>query len=336
MTSLANNLEPATPFFSIIILCWESNPYISACLDSLDDQAEKDFEILLVDNGSPVPIQERDFKKYSSLRIKFLPLPKNIGFAGGNNYAARFATGKYLVLLNADAFPAPEWLSTVRAAIDRYPDCFFASKLIMANHPEKYDGRGDVYHVSGLVWRDAYNTLIQSAPETDKEVFSACGAAAIYPRTAFEQVEGFDSDYFSYLEDIDLGFRLRLVGYRCIYLPAALVRHVGSASTGYRSNFSVYHGHRNLVWTFLKDMPGALAWLLLPLHILANLFQVILYGFRKQGSITLRAKWDAIKALPAILEKRKHIQKSRTVSVFHMSKVLDWNPISPILKVLKK
>lgn len=324
------------PSFSIIILCWNSNQYIPACLESLHNQTDKDFEILLVDNGSPVPVSKADFEQYPDLRIRFFQLNTNIGFAAGNNYASQYANGKFLVLLNVDAFPDPTWLENVRRGINKYPNSFFASKLIMANHPDKYDGKGDVYHISGLVWRKSHNTLIVNNSEKETEVFSACGAAAIYPREAFTRVNGFDPDYFSYLEDIDLGFRLRLIGYRCMYLPNAIVKHIGSGSSGVRSGFSVYYGHRNLVWTFFKDMPGPLLWLLLPIHMIANLFQVILYGIRGQGKIAFRAKRDAFKGLSAILEKRTEVQKTRSASIISIVKVLDWNPFSPLLKVGKK
>ncbi len=337
MTPSEDDLSTHTdPLFSILILCWKSNPYISACLDSLNSQTVQDFETLLVDNGSPDPIEDMDFTAYSDLHIRFFALETNIGFAAGNNYAAQFARGKFLVLLNADAFPAPDWLENVRAGIQKYPNCFFASKLIMANHPEKYDGKGDAYHSSGLVWRKSYNTLISKISETDREVFSACGAAAIYPREAFERVNGFDPDYFSYLEDVDLGFRLRLIGYRCIFLPNAIVKHVGSGSTSARSDFSVYYGHRNLVWTFLKDMPGVLFWILIPFHLLVNLIQILGYVFRGQGKIALQAKVDALKGLKVVLEKRRQVQKTRTVPLVNLVKIIDWNPLSPFIKAWKK
>lgn len=337
MSPFENDLPSSvSPLFSIIILCWNSNPFISACLNSLHNQTDQDFEILLVDNGSPDPIRNEDFAKYTDLRIRFFALQSNLGFAAGNNYAAQFAQGKFLILLNADAFPEPDWISNIRVGIQKYPNAFFASKLIMADHPEKYDGKGDAYHISGLVWRKSYNTLIPIATETEKEVFSACGAAAIYPRDAFEQVEGFDPDYFSYLEDVDLGFRLRLIGYRCTYLPQAVVRHTGSGSTGFKSNFSVYYGHRNLVWTFIKDMPGLLLWFLLPFHILVNLIQVVVYIFRRQGKVTFKAKRDAIKNIPKILKKRREVQQTRIVPVTDIIRIMDWNPLSPFIKAWKK
>lgn len=337
MTTLGNNRPlKINPFFSIIILCWKSNQFISACLESLNNQTDQDFEILLVDNGSPDPIEHLNLTKYSELRIKFFKLKANVGFAAGNNHAAEFAKGKFLILLNADAFPNPDWIKNVREGINKYSNSFFASNLIMANHPEKHDGKGDAYHFSGLVWRKSNNTLITKKFETEREVFSACGAAAIYPREAFEKVKGFDPDYFSYLEDVDLGFRLRLIGYKCIFLPNAVVKHVGSGSTGVKSDFSVYYGHRNLVWTFIKDMPGVFLWLLLPFHLFVNLAQIFVYILRGQGKITWQAKVDAIKDLPHIIEKRRLVQQARSVPSVHIIRNMDWNPLSPFIKALKK
>lgn len=322
--------------FSIIILCWNSNRFLYSCLQSLDLQTCKDFEILIVDNGSPEPISTQNLMDFPNLSITFFSLEHNRGFAAGNNLAASHAEGKYLVLLNADAFPTPGWLEAISNAIHKYPHGFFASKLVMANDPDRLDGTGDVYHASGVVWRKSYNTLATRSSLQEKEVFSACGAAAVYPIEAFKQVDGFDADYFSYVEDVDLGFRLRLVGYQCVYLPDAVVYHLGSGSTSKRSDLSVYYGQRNLVWTFYKDMPGVLVWVLTPLHLFANFLIIILAILRKQGAVTIRAKKDAFLNLPTFLKKRKIIQHSRRISVFKLMGSLDWNPISPILKLVHK
>lgn len=329
-------MEVTNPFFSIIILCWNSNPTILRCLEALNAQTIQDFEILLIDNGSTEPISSELVGKYPHLTINFFRLEHNIGFAGGNNFATSHAAGNYLVLLNADAFPNQDWLENICKGILKHPNCFYASKLIMNNCPERLDGTGDVYHVSGLVWRKSHNTLISSFPEQEMEVFSACGAAAVYPINAYRQVNGFDDDYFSYVEDIDLGFRLRLIGYRCIYLPNAVVHHLGSGSTSRRSDLSVYYGQRNLVWTFVKDMPGIFLWLLLPLHLLTNLILLALAIFRRQGLITLRAKRDALLKLPEMFNKRKQIQSTRTAPTRKLMSVMDWSPFSPINKLIHK
>ena len=199
----------------------------------------------------------------------------------------------------------------------------------MANEPEKLDGEGDVYHFTGLAWRRSHGRPQISTHSQEKEVFSACGAAAIYPKEAFDQVGGFDPDYFAYVEDVDLGFRLRLAGFRCIYLPAAEVLHVGSGSTGFRSDLATYYGHRNLIWTYFKNMPIVLLIGLLPLHLLANLLLVIYGVFSKRGAVIARAKIDAIRTLDVALTKRKAIQKNRKISVLQLLAAMDLNPFAP-------
>ena len=139
---------------------------------------------------------------------------------------ARLARGQWLALLNADAFPEPDWLERLLEAAETIPNAFFASRQIQANSTELLDGEGDVYHISGLAWRRNYGLPVLEKFDTE-EIFSSCAAAALYPRQAFLDAGGFDEDYFSYHEDVDLGFRLRLKGLRCFYVPKAVVYHVG-------------------------------------------------------------------------------------------------------------
>lgn len=322
-----------SPFFSVLILYWNSQPFLRACLQSMREQVDKDFEIILVDNGSPDPLSEALLKEFSDLPIQFLRQSQNLGFAGGNNFTARYARGEYLVLLNSDAFPNADWLHVIREAANAHPGCSFASRQIMAITPDKLDGEGDNYHASGLVWRRSYGRELSKGSDNAREVFSACGAAAVYPRSAFEAAQGFDERYFAYVEDIDLGFRLRLNAVPCWYIPGAVVHHVGSGSTKVRSDLAVYHGQRNLVWTYAKDMPSPLIWLLLPCHILANLLQLFISLLRHQGSISWQAKRDALAGLGPILKQRRQIQRARKASVWSLVKSLDWDPFSPITKL---
>jgi GT2 family glycosyltransferase len=130
----------------------------------------------------------------------------------------------------------------------------------------------------------------------------------LYRRDAFEELGGFDEQFFCYFEDVDLGFRLRLRGHRCVYIHSAVVRHVSSASSGYRSDFAVYHGERNAVWTFVKNMPAPLLWLYLPQHLALNLAALLFYPMRGQGKSVWRAKMDALRGLPAVLKQRRRVQ----------------------------
>jgi len=136
-------------------------------------------------------------------------------------------------------------------------------------------------------------------------------------------VGGFDEDYFAYFEDVDLGFRLRLRGLTCMFVPQAIVHHVGSATTGKQSDFSTYYGHRNLVWTNFKNMPGQFLWLCLPLHLAMNFFSLIYFPSEEQGRLIWRAKLDALLGLPAALRKRRDIQKRRTVSSLRIFRTMN-------------
>lgn len=292
---------------SILIVTWNSAAHLSHCLARLAEQTHKDFEIIIVDNGSTDNSLSRIEKKYPMLTMHIKLLKSNLGFAAANNIGAYLARGKWLALLNADAFPDSDWLEHLVAAAAIYPGAFFTSRQIQADNPQYLDGEGDAYHISGLAWRRNYG-LPQKEKKNVEETFSSCAAAALYPRQAFLDLGGFDQDYFSYFEDVDLGFRLRLNGYRCFYIPEAVVRHVGSASTGKRSGFSIYYGYRNLIWTFIKNMPSSLFWFYLPLHSCVILFFAVHLTLRGQGSFIFKAILDAIRGLPLILAKRKIIQ----------------------------
>jgi len=259
--------------------------------------------------------------------VRLLAQNSNTGFARGNNLAinAAAAGSEWIALLNPDAFPEPRWLEECLLSAQLNPQFdIFASKLLNAADPTVLDGAGDAYHVSGLVWRTAHGIPASALQGSEYEVFSSCAAAALYRRSALLEVGGFDEDFFCYVEDVDLGFRLRLAGYRCLYVPKSVVHHVGSGATGGKnSDFSVYHGHRNLVWTFVKDMPGLLFWLLLPLHVMVNLASIIWFAFRGQGRVVWRAKRDALLGLPKMWRKRQQIQKSRIASISDIWRVLD-------------
>ena len=325
------------PLVSVIIVCWNSANYLSGCLSALEAQTLLDFEIVLIDNGSTDGLFDEFVKKYPGLNFQSKELGQNLGFAIANNIGACLARGKWLALLNTDAFPEPDWFEKLLNAADANPESsFFASRQIQANKSELLDGTGDVYHVSGLAWRRHYQLPENKFGHLLEEVFSPCGAAALYLRDDFLQVGGFDEDYFSYFEDVDLGFRLRLAGKKCLYVPDAVVHHVGSASTGKRSDFSVYYGYRNMIWTFFKNMPSPLIWLFLPLHVVTVIFFIFYLTLRGQGKVILKAVVDAIRGLPKILEKRKEIQRNIKINPFDLLKVMSTGLLEPYREFIQR
>ena len=307
---------------TVVIVNWNSGSLLAKCLQHLATQTVQPGQVLVVDNASSDDSASSAdaFENVTVRRMR-----ANHGFAVGNNRALAECNTEFVVLLNPDAFPAPDWLECLLAAASMYPNvAAFGSRQVRQESPEILDGIGDSYHMSGRVWRERHGARQQARDLITREIFSPCAAAALYRRQALLDVGGFDEDYFCYLEDVDLGFRLRLAGHKAIYVPGAVVHHVGSATTGgQHSDFSVYHGHRNLVWTFAKNMPGLLFWLLLPLHLLLNLASIIWFALRGRGGVIWRAKRDALLGLPKMWRKREQIQKTRSASIGDIWRILD-------------
>jgi len=302
-------MQTYDPLVSIIIINWNGGAVLERCLASVFLQTVQSIEVILVDNASTDHSMDQMEARWPQVNI--IRMEKNMGFAAANNIAAGVARGKWLALLNSDAFPEPNWLESLLAASEEYPGpFFFASCQIQANDPEKLDGTGDQYNIGGIAWRRQHNQPVDGAINVVDEVFSACGASAFYPRKAFLDAGGFDDSFFSYLEDIDLGFRLRLLGYRCLYVPQARVFHVGSASLGRESEFAIYHSLRNMVWVFYKNMPARYFWKYLPVHVFMSFAYSLYYALCCCPWISLRAMKDALLGLPSVLRTRKKIQST--------------------------
>lgn len=324
------------PLISVLVLNWNGNtlwqgrPVLERCLESLAGQTFRDFEVLVADNASTDGSVDSLEAAWPGLRL--LRFEQNLGFSKGNNRAAAQARGRWLAFLNNDAFPRPAWLAALATAIERHPQgAFFASCLVNAGDPCTIQAAGDVLHTSGYAWPRRSGTPLASLPPDLQEVFSASGAAVLYERQAFLDAGGFDEDFGSHLEDVDLGFRLRLRGQRCWLVPQAVVEHIQGASYGVESERTVYQVQRNVTWLFLADMPGGLVWKYLPLHLLATLVLLFNYMRRGRGRAAFRARLDALKGLPRSLRKRRRVQVG-AVSPAALDRLLDHDPFSPFLR----
>lgn len=307
---------------TVIIVNWNSGDLLRRCVTDLLRQTVPPTRILVMENGSVDGSVET---------ILSLPgvtpriLGENLGFAAGNNRAIAECDTEFVALLNPDAFPEPGWLEALLAAARAQPSvAAFGCRQMRAECDGLLDGLGDIYHFSGLVWRRGHGRAQRDEDLLPCEIFSPCAAAALYRRQALIAVGGFDEDFFCYVEDVDLGFRLRLAGYGAVYVPEAVVHHVGSATTGgQQSDFAVYHGHRNLVWAYVKNMPGVLFWIFLPFHLGLNLVSILALAWRGQGAVILRAKRDAILALPRVWRQRRRIEQARAASTLDILRILD-------------
>jgi GT2 family glycosyltransferase len=294
------------PRIAVIVVNYNGGHLVARCLASVLRQTLAPARVIVVDNGSSDGSAEAVRDRFR--RAELVPAGGNIGFAAASNLgAARAENCDWIALLNPDAFPEPRWLERLAAAASANPEySSFGSRMLMDDDPSRFDGVGDVYHPSGLCWREAHGRPAAGAFETPAEIFSPCAGAALYRRQVFLESGGFDEDFFCYMEDVDLGFRLRLRGHRSLYVPDAVVRHKGSGIAGRRSDFALYHGHRNMVWTYVKNMPGPWFWAYLPLHLVANLLAMLALG-----RPALRGKLHAAAALPRFWRKRRSVQGAR-------------------------
>ncbi|MDP2793584.1 MAG: glycosyltransferase family 2 protein [Sulfurisoma sp.] len=306
---------------TVIVVNWNAGHWLAKTVSALRRQTFAGFRVIIVDNASTDDSLALALDAWPAVEI--LAQEKNLGFAVANNLAVRYTDSEWIALLNPDAAPEEDWLARLFSAARDNPDFqFFGSRQLMADDPERLDGIGDAYHVSGLAWRVGHGDRDTPEDRQTREIFAPCAAAAFYRRDAFLQVGGFDPGFFCYLEDVDLGFRLRLAGFRALYVPDAVVAHAGSAITGRMSDFTVYHSQRNLVWVFFKNMPGKLFWRYLPIHLLLNIWAIVRFALRDQGMVVLRAKRDALRGLPGVLRGRARIQSARKVGAESISRLL--------------
>lgn len=306
----------------VVIVNASAGGHLGRTLECLGAQTVRPRRTIVVDNASADDSMAGLEDRFPWIEV--VQLERNIGFAAANNLAVRMAEDcEWVALLNPDAYTEPRWLEELLAAAGRRREyAFFGSRLLRAAAPDQLDGTGDVLHVSGLAWRRDHGAPAARYARPEEEIFSPCAAAALYRRDAFQGVGGFDESFFCFYEDTDLSFRLRLAGHRCLLVPAATVHHIGSATTGYVSDFAVYHSYRNLVWTWAKNMPAPLVPLYLPQLLLVNLLLLGAFGARGRHRVILRAQRDALLGLPRALRARRAVQAARVVSARDLRRVL--------------
>jgi GT2 family glycosyltransferase len=299
------------PEISVVIVNWNGRRFLDACLRAVEAQEGADFEVVLVDNGSSDGSAAFVRARFPAVRV--VALDANRGFAGGNNAGAREARGQYLVFLNNDTEVEHGWLRALRGGLDVGAGFALAtSRIVYMHDPSLIDSAGDGLFRWGGAFKRHHGERADRAAQS-LEVFGVCGAACIIPKSVFEEVGGFDEDFFASHEDVDLSYRARLRGYRCRYVAEAVVRHHGSATIGPISRFAVYHGQRNLEWMFLKNTPGSLLLRTLPGHLVYNLAAAAHFARLGMLGPFLRAKGAAVLGIRAALRKRALIQGRATV-----------------------
>lgn len=282
---------------TIIIPNYNGKKYMEACMEALERQEDKDWHVILVDNGSTDGSLDFIRERYPDLEI--IALQENYGFSRAVNEGIRAAKTPYVILLNNDTKVRSGYVAALVRTMDQNPKAFSASaKMIQMYHPELIDDAGDQYTVLGWAFqRGVAHSVNRYCREA--KVFSACAGAAIYRRQVFEEIGYFDEKHFAYLEDLDVGYRARIHGWQNLYCPDAQVEHVGSGTSGSKYNaFKVRLAARNSIYLNYKNMPVLQLLLNLPALLVGygvkSRFFVKL-GFGKEYKDGLKEGWNTRK-----------------------------------------
>ena len=267
-----------------------------------------------MDNGSVDG--SRGFVGEHFPEVKVVPLGENRGIAAAFNAGIEASGAEYVVLLNNDTELDPGWLEAlVRATEDRPESGLFASRLVDFYDRSVLDGAGDAMRLSGLPYRLGHGERDRGRFDKPGYVFGACAAAALYRREMLDEVGRFDEDFVSYCEDGDLSFRAQLAGYRCFYVPGAVVYHMGSASTGgKRSPTATRLGSRNSFSLLVKNLPLSAVPHILPFFVAGQLARTITAAATGSLRAHLEGLAGAWRHLPLMLRKRAEIQKRKKLS----------------------
>ena len=315
------------PDLSVIVLTYNGRAWLDTCLRAVIEGIDRHrlaAEVILVDNASNDGTAE--FVKGTFPSVRVLSLARNAGFTGGNNAGARIADGSLLAFLNNDTRVSSGWLHALANAFVA-PDIGLAtSRIVFLDRPDTIDSAGDGYtRAGGAFKRHHGGSASDPVATTAGEVFGACGAAFMIRRDLFDRLGGFDQDFFMVYEDVDLSYRARLAGFRCVYVPDAVVEHAGSATLGAQSDASVFHGQRNLEWAYVKNTPGGLLLRSFLSHVLYDIAGAAYFLRQGRFHAFARGKLAALIGLPRMLAKRRAIQRNRRVSAAQLLSVMDRN-----------
>ena len=309
------------PLVSVIILNWNGKKYLAECLDSLAAQSYRDFETVLVDNGSTDGSAACVREAYPWVRL--VELPENVGFAGGNNRGLEMAKGEFIVTLNNDTKADPRFLEELLRPARAAPEVGkVAAKMLNFFEPGRIDSVGVRIATNGMGQNIGVGERDTGQYDTPAQVFGPCAGAALYRRTMVDQVGFFDPSFFAYYEDLDLAWRGRMAGWQAVTAPKAVVLHVHSATSGKMSPFTVYQVQRNKWFVLLKNWPVSLLVKCFPLIAAFDLAALVLAALRGRGLAALKARLDVLKSIPRLLRDRNGVQRMRAISGADVERLL--------------
>ena len=289
---------------SAIVVNYNGAGYLAACLESLCTQTYPDLEVIVVDNASTdgsdrIPVE-------FEACVHLIRSTENLGYGGGINAGIAEASGDMILALNNDLVLDRECIGHLTRAMGADPHTgMCAPKMLLPDG--RLNSTGICISRSGAAWNRNFGCENTEPDEHAEDVLGPCGGAALYRRAMLEDVGSFDESFFMYMEDVDLAVRARLAGWRCRYVPEAVVVHANGATARRGSDLALYYGHRNIVWYTFRDFPFRLLITSLPWIIGRNIGVIFYYMLQGRGSLILRAKIHAVAGLGRMLRERKSV-----------------------------
>jgi len=298
------------PLIEIIIPNWNGKRMLEHCLASLWQQTYSNFRVIVVDNGSSdgsTQMLEASFPE-----VRLIKLHQNTGFSIAVNEGIAASAAPWLLLLNNDMEVACDCLEKLVQAIDQYPQYHvFALKMLNYQSRDLIDGAGDAVMRGGVGYRIGTLERDSKGYQKDRETFGACAGAALYKKSLFKKIGLFDADFFAYLEDVDLNMRARRYGFRCMFVAAAIVYHIGSASSGSKINsLTIRLSTRNNICVLAKNYPLRLVFLFFPAIVIYQLAWMCFCVKKGMALPYLTGLYQGIWTLPYFYRKGRTLRES--------------------------
>lgn len=318
--------QPAIPI-TVVVVNWNGRDHLETCLGSLLAQEPAGLEVILVDNGSTDGSVDFVRERFGD-RIRIIAHETNLGYSRGLNDGIRAARGRYLMALNNDTEVAPGCLTALIEVADRHPNVgSLATKILSFDDRSVIDNVGHVLYADGMSRGRGRLEIDRGQYDREEEILLPSGCAALLRRSMLADVGLFDDDLFAYCDDTDLGLRARLAGWRCRYVPGAVVYHKYSAATAAYSPLKAFLVERNRAWVAVKCLPASLL-VVSPIFTSLRLAAQAWGAVRGEGAagrftrdhssmellrVLGRAAFAALRGLPAALQKRRDVQRRRRV-----------------------
>jgi len=308
----------------VVIPTLVADSRLAECLQSLSRQTRQDFEVIVVDNSGQGLVRRNG----AATGARVIENHRNLGFGAAINQAFEASTAPFLATLNDDAAAHPRWLEALLDAIERRPDAGMCASQVRLFGEHRLDSAGMLVARDGSSKQRGNGRPPEDFPVPEETLFPS-GSAALYRRAMLEAIGAFDSRFFLYCEDTDLGLRARWAGWKCLYVPDAVVEHHYSHSAGGASPLKAYYVERNRLFVLVKNFPlrmllAAPFWTLVRYlwhawYLLAGRGSAA--RFRAEGHAGPRMIWYILRAhaelpahLPRLWRQRREIRRRARIT----------------------